>query len=265
MRILMRRLFIISLALSIPVQGVFAGQTNSTYSLQDPLPGGIESYFTTRILKFLDHWPPSTLPKNRETFLRAIKTPNKPDTIGMVKHFVVNAPFSRVVEVTDNYKDYPKMWHDVVEVTVLSSDKNRNSTAWTRRSPAIIVPRLKYKMATVSDRSRPGRVVYRQQLIDTGNSTLTSDALVVLEALRNDRTQVSVLNFFEPKLGAMKGIIGSKIWSKSMENSVKDDLAFCAHVEHPDWTPDQIQDHVEKIYDAQPLERVEYTNLVQIQ
>ena len=74
------------------------------------------------------------------------------------------------------------------------------------------------------DRSHPGRVISRQQLID-GNSLNSSDGLVVLEK-RDNVTRLSIVTFFDPDAGPFRPLVDGVIWKRNMENSFKDDTAF---------------------------------------
>jgi|GEM_PF-2478636 len=254
--------------LAVSVCLITSAWGSANYSLYDTSPLVKLNYYTLPILKFLDHWPPPTeaLAKSEDqnakpSFIRAIKTPGHPDAIGMVKHYTIQAPLEKVVETTEKFEDYPKIWDDVISVTVKSRDKNQSVTEWVRKAPAFFLSKTHYSMLYTADKSKPGRVVYREQFID-GNAPKASDGVVVLEKVGANATRVSVVSFFEADFGPFRGIIEGKIWSKSMESSYKDDLAFRNKVEHPDWSLDKIQDAVDHIYDQHSIESVEYTDLL---
>ena len=223
------------------------------------------TYYSQRILRFLDHWPPPTLSlrDSRPVLIRAIRTPGEPGIIGVVKHFEVKFPLARVAELTERFEDYPKIWEDVVSVTVRSREGNQTVTDWVRRAPAFFLPRIRFRMLYTTDKMKPGRVVYRQQLIE-GNSVSASDALVVLEGIGENETRISVLDFFSPDMGPFRPLIEGKIWKKSMENSFKDDIAFRARLEHPDWSLDQIGHEADRELDLHPIEEVQYTDLIHL-
>ena len=233
------------------------------YSLYETSPLVKLSYYTLPILKFLDQWPPPTsaLHDERPTLIRAVRTPTRPDTVGMVKHYSVPASLDKVVELTERFEDYPKIWDDVLSVNVQSRDKNRVVTEWLRKAPAFFLAKTHYTMLYTIDKTFPNRVVYLEQLID-GNAPKTSDTLVVLEKDGEASTQVSVVSFYEADFGPLRGVIEGKIWQKSMEGSYKDDLSFINRAQHPEWSLDQIKDAVDHIYDQHPIDSVEYTDLL---
>jgi uncharacterized membrane protein len=233
------------------------------YSIDELDPSAKESYFTSRLANVLHAWPPptATLHDERPVYLRAIVTPGEPNTIGMIKHLVVHAPLERVIELCERFEDYPKIWEDVVGVKVLSRDRNRLVTEWERKRPAFFLPKIRYKILYVIDHSRPDRAVYRQQLIE-GNSVRSTDALIVYEKLGKNETRISVLNFFEPDLGAFRGIVEGKIRRKSMESAFKDDIAFRARLEHPRWTPSRITEEAERELDRHPIREIQTTELL---
>ena len=76
---------------------------------------------------------------------------------------------------------------------------------------------MHYKILYVSDKSTPGRAVYLQKLVE-GNMLKASDSLVILEALSDERTRVTVLNFFIPDAGIFRSFVEGKIWKESMRN-----------------------------------------------
>lgn len=235
------------------------------YALGEVDPKCKTGFYTPKILKFLDHWPPPTLKiaDKRPVLVRAIKTPSQPDVIGVIKHFSVKFPLDKVVEVSEKFEEYPKIWEDVESVQVESRDRNRTVTSWVRKSPAFFLGKIRYRLQYVTDKSVKGRVVFRQQLID-GNSVDSTDALVILEKMGAAETRITVLNFFNPNAGPFRSLVEGTIWQKSLENNFKDDIAFRARLEHPDWDLDQITKEAERLLDQFPIEKVEYTDLVQL-
>jgi uncharacterized membrane protein len=235
----------------------------SDYRLNDPYPEAKTSFYSERLLKLLEHWPPPTLLLHdaRPVYVRAIKTPGFSDMVGVVKHFTVKAPLSKVVELTEKFDAYPKIWDDIVSVQVDSRDKNRTVTSWVRKAPAFFLPRIKFRTLYISDKSHPDRVVYFQRFLD-GNAMKSSDGLVVMEKVTDQTTRISVITFFNPDAGAFRGLVEGKIWKKSVENAFKDDIAFAARLEHPDWSLDQVTEAAEKALDAHPIDEVEYTDLI---
>ena len=182
------------------------------YKLEDQDPLAKPSYYGSKLPGILKHWPPATLSlaKPGGELVLAIKTPGKKDLIGMVKHFEVEAPLAKVIEVNEKFEEYPKIWEDVLAVKVQSRDRNRVVTEWIRKAPTFFLSKIRFRMSTVTDRSVPGRVVYRHQLID-GNMVHSSDSLVVFERAGDQRTRVTVLNFFDPEVGPLRAFAEGKI------------------------------------------------------
>lgn len=276
-------LFSVAISTGARTAGEISGGAQANYRLDEIYPSIKMSYYTSRILKFLDHWPAPILSlqdkalaqervlaqvrkeiptkKNDDTsvFLRAIRTPNHSQTVGMVKYFNIKVPLEKVVEVTERFEEYPKIWGDVLSVTVPLRDRNRIVTEWIRKSPAFFLSKVRYKMLYVIDRSVPDRVVYRQQLIE-GNAMSASDGLVVLEKVGDGLTRASIVAFFEPNCDPFCSMVEGKIWQKSMEGSLRDDVAFRARLEHPDWKIDQITEAADQVLDRNPINQVEYTD-----
>ena len=217
-------------------------------------------------MKFLNHWPPPTLvigDSDRKIQTLMIRTPDHPKIVGLVKHLNVQAPLDKVAEVTERFEEYPKVWEGVLSVKVESQDRNRWVTAWVRKAPAFFMPKLHYRMVYTVDRSQPGRVLYRQQLMD-GNALNASDCLVVLEKRGENTTRISVANFFDPDAGPFRSVVEGVIWKKSLQNSVKDDVAFRAHVEHPDWDLDKLSEESDKAWDHDPIDPIEFTDAIHL-
>jgi uncharacterized membrane protein len=233
------------------------------YRLDEVAPNARASYYSTRILKVLDHWPPPTasLQDARPVVIRAIKTPGHPEIVGIIKHFEVMFPIEKVVELTEKFEDYPRVWKDVLSVQVTRRDHNRVETEWVRRAPAFFLSKIRFRLLYTWDKTQQGRVIYREQLID-GNSVHATDALVVLEKHGTDSTRISVLDFFDPDAGPFRGLVEGKIWKASVENSFKDDIAFRARLEHPDWSVGQISDEADRMLDRYPVGDIEYTDLI---
>lgn len=224
------------------------------------------TYFGSRLPQLLDQWPPRTLALpdgGRTAILRAIKTPDNEDMIGLVKHFELHAPLQRVVELSERYEDYPQMWEEVLQVRVESRDLEHRQvvTDWTRKAPAFVLPKIKYRMLTVVEQRTPERVVYRHQLLE-GNLVHSSDALVVLESLGPKGTRVSIINFFNPVVGPFRALAEGKLWRKSLENAFKDDIAFRARAEHPEWDLERISEESRKAVARHPVDEIEYTDLI---
>ncbi len=228
-------------------------------------PEAKASHYTGRILKFLEHWPPPTLNiTDDRPFARAIRTPNFPDMIGMVKHFVIKIPIEKVSDAIDKFEEYPKIWADVLSVKVQSRTQNRTITEWTRKRPAFFMPLIQYRMITIKDKTIANRIIYRHQLID-GNTLNTSDSLVVLEKIPDEKTRISVVNFFDVALGAFKPLVGNSLWRRSMESSYKDDFEFKTHLENPSWSLDKASDAASDALDQNPIDPVQYTDLLKFE
>jgi uncharacterized membrane protein len=236
---------------------------SAPYALDDAGTWAKPSATSQRLLLTLKHWPPATLTLHdeRPEVIRAIKTPGNEDLIGMVKHFEVNESLARVVAVNEDFDAYPKLWENVLGVKVESRDINRVVTQWTRKAPAFFLPKIHYRMISIADKSETGKVIYRNQLID-GNMIKTSDSLVVFEQLDPNRTRVSVLNFFTPDVGHFRAIAAGRIWKQSMQDAFKDDVAFRARTEHPDWSVDRISEEADQALARFPINSVQYTELL---
>lgn len=241
-----------------------ASPASAPYRLDDFDPSAKTGYYTSRILKFLDHWPPPTLTitdTDRTIYTRAIRTPDHPRIVGTIKHFNIQAPIERVAQVTEDFENYPKIWEGLKSVKIESRDRNRVVTAWVRGAPAFFMPKLHYRLVYVIDRSQPGRIVYRQQLID-GNALSSSDGVVVLEKRGDNLTRLSIVTFFDPDAGPFRALVDGVIWNRSIENSFKDDTAFRAHIEHPDWDKDRLSDEADKAWDQNKIDPILYTDLL---
>jgi hypothetical protein len=225
------------------------------------------SFYSARIMKFMENWPPPTLSlsdNGKGEIIRAIKTPQDSDTIGMVKHFELAYAFEKVIQVLEDYPGNTNIWSDIQEVSVLGREGNVLWVRWTRSRPAFFLPKVQYEMLITIDRSTPKRVVYHNQLI-SGNLTDSSDSLVIIEDLVSNRTRISVLNFFTPAMGAFRALVESKIWKKSMRNGYEDDLALRLRLEHPDWNVEKIHDQAEEIADHFSWDTVEYTDALRFE
>jgi hypothetical protein len=222
-------------------------------------PAAIESYYTPRIMNFLKVWPS---PYGKEydagpVFLRAIKTPGRPRYVGMLKHYVVGASLQQVVDFTDRIEDATRVWGDIISVTVLERGENRALVEWVRPRPTFFMPDIRYKMLYTWDKSVPGRVVYRHQLV-SGNALFYQDDLVVLEETGPSRTRLTILNFFEPDMGPFGGLVTPVLWSSSMQSSYRDDVAFLSHWAHPTWTVKQLREEADRALDMFPVTPIRY-------
>jgi uncharacterized membrane protein len=257
--------YVLGLALLAPTLARAEG-TPSAYRLDEADPTAKPTYYSEHALHFLDHWPPPAIPNCHAEYscVRAIRTPGHSSIVGMVKYFTVKAPLAAVLAVAENVEDYPHIWTDVLRVKVLSRDKNRTTTEWLRKAPAFFLPKIHYRMMSVVDRSSPNRVVSRSQLID-GNALKSSDSVAVYERVSATETRVSVVNFFDANFGPFRAIVEGKIWKTSMQNALRDDVAFRAHIEHPDWSAERLEEEAKRALEQHPIDQVEYTDLLKFE
>lgn len=234
------------------------------YPIEKPVAAAGRAYYSQRIWKYLpflenlDRSPDrSGKPAPSERILE-IHTQGQPDIIGMAKRFEVRAPLGRVVEVAEDYGDYPRIWKDVRRVQVISRDRNQVITRWEREAPAFFLPSIRYRMVTTRGQPRPGRVIFHHQLID-GNLVGSSDAIVLYDAVGPGRTRVSVLNFFTPEVGPFRAIANGRIWRQSVESSFKEDVAFRDRVEHPDWDANRLDREARRELELHPLDSIPST------
>ncbi len=242
------------------------GARAEPYRLGDIDPSAKAGYYTPRILRFLDNWPPPTasLRDARSVLVRGVRSRTHPDVVGIVKHFTIDKPLSEVIVAGENFAKFPAIWSDVLSVKVVSRDGNRTLTDWVRKAPAFFLPQLRYRMEIVSDHSSPDRAVYRYQFV-SGPWMKSSDTVVVYEKVAENQTRVSVLLFIDPDFGVFRALVESKIWRHSLENSFKDDIAFRAHVEHPDWTSERLARLADEECRRHPFDPIEYTDLLKIE
>ena len=248
-------LFICSTFAATPDAANYALDDSGSWAKPTPASG--------RLLNALKHWPPATLSldQGRPEFIRGIRTPGNDDLIGMVKYFVVQVPIEKVVRLNEAFGDYPNIWKDVLSVKIEVQEKNRIVTEWTRKAPAFFLPKVHYRMVTLIDKSNSTRVIYRHQLVD-GNLVKTSDALVIADKISDSKTRISVLNFFTPEIGPFRSLVSGKIWRQSLENGFKEDIAFRARIEHPEWSIDRVTEEAEQTLDSFPIKNIEYTDLI---
>lgn len=228
--------------------------------IEEPTAAAKPAYYSKRIwnhLPFLDRLerdPPAkaTGAPGGSEWLVMIHTRGHPDLIGMAKGFMVRAPLERVLDIVEDYPGYSRIWSDVIRVQVISRNRGRVVTQWERKAPAFFLPHVRYRMLTTRERPKPGRVIYHHQLVD-GNLVDSSDALVAYDASGPELTRVSVLNFFTPEVGPFRAIAGGKIWRQSIENAFKEDIAFRARIEHPDWTTQRLAEEADRELAGHPL------------
>jgi len=226
-------------------------------------PAAKQSQYSKLLPKLLEHWPLPTnsIPDTRPVSVRAIRTPDRPYYIGMVKHFTVHVPMERAAEVIEKFEDYPKIWEDLVTVKVESTEGNRTVTSWVRKSPTFLMANIRFRMAYIVDKSVPDRISYRQQLIDS-NTINYSDGLIVLDKIAPDSTRMSIILFFDADFSILRGLIEGVIWRRSVEGSFKDDIAFRARVEHPDWNLKRITQEAEDALDHNSFDQIPYTDAI---
>jgi hypothetical protein len=219
----------------------------------------IESPYSSRIMNFLKVWPSPYLREHDAgpIFLRAIKTPGRPKYVGMLKHYVVKQPLERLVAFTDRYEDYKKVWGDIVSITVVERGENHDVVEWVRPKPTFFMPEIRYRMLYTWDKSVPGRVVYRHQLV-SGNALFFQDDLVVLERLDPENTRLTILNFFEPDMGPFGGLVTPVLWKSSMQGSFMDDVAFLSYWDHPDWDVRKLRAEAERMLELFPVTPIKF-------
>ncbi len=244
--------------MALPLDRSWSQDGTTLYKIEDIDPKATPSFFTPQLLRFLhfSDWP--------NTPIEAIRTPDHPHTIGMLKKTVIPVPLAAVVTLTEQFEAYPKIWEDLLESKILSRDRNRTYVEITRKRPTFFMPKINFQMVYVSDKSQAGHVVYRQQLIK-GNQVKTSDSLVILDQVSDTQTSIKVVNFFDPDLGLLNSIAPSKIWSESLKAGISDDQAFRLKLEHPDWSVEQISEEAKKSTKNFRADQIPSVNLSQIQ
>ena len=82
----------------------------------------------------------------------------------MEQVLIVRAPLDRVATLLERFTDYPKLFPDLVSVTVARRDGSLTYTDWEQKVPLFFIPNVKYQMAYLIDSSISGRKIYRYQL-----------------------------------------------------------------------------------------------------
>jgi len=230
------------------------------YSIEEKIPGAKESFYSERISNVLKSWPPKYIPETSDgpnpIWVRAIRTKDKPNYIGLVKRVTIKAAIERVTELIEGFEKYKELFDEIVSVKVKMRDQNRVWTSWERDSPAFFIPNIKYEQVYAIDSSSPDKRVYRYQLI-SGNSVNNSDGIIVVEKA-GELTRLSAWDFFDANWGLARTLAEGLIWKRALEGSYKGDAAFLSKAEHPDWNHDQIESASKKLLERFPVDPIQF-------
>jgi hypothetical protein len=235
-------------------------------ALLAPAPAHASEY-AQALAGFLKNWPPPEFQAaaakwddDRGFHIAAVRTPQRPQMIGMIKRYTVRAPLADAVALSENVAEFPKLWREVESVKVVSREGDAVVVDWVRKAPAFFLPKIRYRTRSTAYRETPGRVAFLNELL-SGNYVKSSDSLVVYESIGPGETRVSVIDLFEPSLGAFQGVVGGKIRKKSFQTALKDDVSFRDRLEHPDWSASRLAKEADSEFDKRPQEAVPNVDL----
>lgn len=239
----MTRILVLLLALSSPVRGT---------DLSGEALDGPDSAYTGWLVQVLKSWAPSR-PRRESAaslMLTCLATASDDRYVGMLQQMNVDAPLATVEEVMDDVRHYKDLFPGVVDVHVVPESRHgaRYITAWEQRVPVFFLPNVTYELATIVDRTHPGRRVYRYKLL-RGASMLASDGMVVLESLGPARTQFTEYDFFNAEWGPLPA---SSVWRESLRGAFLSDMAIKLRAENAGWSFDRIATEAAQQLDLQP-------------
>lgn len=234
------------------------------HSLGEKISDARESLYTSKLINYLKKWPLLlNFEKQKDgnpVFMTAIKTLTEDNYIGVEKQIFIQAPILKVSEVIENFENYPNVFEGVKSVKVVKRDGNCITTQWERQSPVFFVPNIKYEQVYIIDRSNNQKIIYRYQL-KKGNSLLFSDGIIVLDTIAN-QTRLTAIDFYFANWGILKSIANNRIWKGSLEGSYRGDISLKAHIEHPEWTKDQLIKESESELHHFPVESIQFRSFL---
>ncbi len=231
----------------------------SRHSLDETIPEARHGYYSDKIYKLLESWPPLNMPEASKlpapVWMVAIRTPGEPNTIGVEKAMLIHAPMERVVELIDGFDHYKDFFSGLAKVNVIARDGNKITTRWEREAPVFFLPRIRYEQIYLVDKTSPDRVIYRYEL-KSGNAVNSSDGIIVVERRgpRGEDTLLSGFDFFEANWGLLRTIAENVIWKNCLEGSYRGDVEFRLKAEHPSWTLKKVDDGAKRIMEQSPIE-----------
>ena len=222
------------------------------HPLTDPLPGP-DSPSTAWVLEKLKSLRPSAEPASADAgspiALECLQTPGQPDTVGVRQDMLIDAPLADVAAVVEDFAHYAELFPDVKDVHRVAGqdDENRFVVAWEQKVPVFFWPNVKYEMAWVVERARPGRVSYLYKLKQKGEVYAT-DGFIALEAV-GTQTRYSEVDFIDAATGPVPN---ATVWDLTLSGMFRSDVAIKLKAEHPAWSYPKLRAEAEKLLERFP-------------
>ena len=228
------------------------------YSWDCPL-GSAESPYSS----ILPHWV-KNLPKeikfensNKKDHIEiiGIETPHLPFYIGVAHRVLIKAPFARAEEVFDHFTNYPKLFKGLLSAKTLEADGNRLVTFWEEHIPIPFVPNIRSEIIYLISSLGKTKKLYRYGL-KSSNRLIHNDGFMLIEALSNDETQLTEIDFFNANWGLLKSLGSNHAWKESITGLMQTDFALKLAAENPEWESKKVVETSESMADSVNLEPI---------
>lgn len=216
---------------------------------------GVDSPYTPVLQSALKAWPPRTRQNPPAPALRldCYTTPGNSSYVGVGQWLTITAPLERVARVLDDFGHYAELFPDLKRVSVVSRSGPTLETAWEEDIPVFFIPNGKYHLTYWLDATAEGRKTYRYQLEEVGHLK-RSDGLIVIESAPGG-TYYTELDFIDANWGLLKTLAPGKIWTETISDIARSDLAIELRAEHPDWTYAKTKDEAKNRLSSETVDR----------
>jgi hypothetical protein len=200
-------------------------------------------YYEKMLDEILKAWPPrlpEAIVPNQSLLAKAWESSGDSDYIGLQKTMRISASIDVVDRILSDFDHYLNLFPEFKDIHVMSRENGQVLTFWERPVGFIFVPNITYQMVYSMDRSQLDRKVFRVKMKQS-NRVLVADDLIVLEKQGSELTQFTAFSFFKADWGPVRILGQGKVWKDSIEGSCLSDLSIKLTAEHPDWSPEKIQ------------------------
>jgi hypothetical protein len=208
---------------------------------------GIESPYSEKLLAhFTSEAVKKRVPSSTLNIV-CIRTEENPMYIGVLQEFVIKAPLKRVVEVLEDFDNYPMMFEDIIKATFTKKSDGMYLLWQEQKFPIPFLSNVKYSQSYYIE-STPSRRRYLYKLFE-GKDAKYSDGMIQLKKLGEDECSFYEIDFVDADWSIIGKIASGTIWKTAVKDAVLSNMIIKVRAENQEWVIDNVHDEAKKIVD----------------
>jgi hypothetical protein len=209
---------------------------------------GIESPYSDQILAHFNSEAVKKRVPSPTVNIVCIQTEGDPLYIGVQQEFIIKAPLKRVVDVLEDFDNYPMMFEDIIKAVFTKKADDYYMLWQEQKFPIPFLSNIVYTQSYYIENT-PSRKRYLYKLYEGGKDAKYDDGMIQLKKLGENECSFYELDFVDADWSIIGKIAPGTIWKAAVKGAIESNMIIKTRAENPTWSMDDVKDEANRIVD----------------